>query len=529
MLKKIRLYLDIHKEKKIYTLQKYEAKLKEKLERPGLSLDNIKEDLQLCVISYQRIRAMAMVKNYIKFLEDKTLLITKAFNDPSILKELLYMMKGVGWALYKMNSDLAPEYLNFFARIIGDVTRIDNQIDRVLYYLLAWAIPQDLECIKYLRGFFDRNNIPVSSINHYGWFGPDIDAHILQLEKAEITRSKIRSNFKGPGNPPQPPYPGQGGVGNQPPKGPNKGQGGDGGFEVGGSFGGGAGRNYQNQQADPYAAQNVFTTTPTLNSPTDQSNNITPALPTDKGLFPTDKNAYADFPPAPLNECTQAELGIEAGEKYKDNFDKDLDFLKQDFAKVEKDPQTSEMFHDIKRREALKPEDTDKAFLDALNALKVSAIIGPSPTDGVKNDNLPNPYNFEHPTDGAAGAGLGGNNPFGIPDRGQQPNPKTDSIFIPMQPPHSQPNPYNQLDINRSALAPTQFNPHEPSGIIQTPQTGAATAKLTTSNHDDFFSVKPPQQNFNTQVDQRGQVYVKPQSHKISDKDFIALLKRVGV
>lgn len=511
MLKKIRLYLDIHKEKKIYTLQKYEAKLKEKLEEPGLSLVNIKEDLQLCVINYQRIRAMAMVKNYIKFLEDKTLLITKAFNDPSILKELLYMMKGVGWSLYKMNSDLAPEYLNFFARIIGDVTRIDNEVDRVLYYLLAWAIPQDLECIKYLRGFLDRNNIPVSSINHYGWFGPDMDAHIKQLEQAEMTRSKLRSSFRGPGNPPQPPSQGQGGVGPQQPPGPSKGQGGDGGFRAGDSFGGG-GNNQNATNTQPN--QQSFANNPTI---------ISPLLPTDKGLFPTDKDAHGGFPPAPLNECTQAELGIEAGEKYKDNFDKDLDFLKQDFAKVEKDPQTSEMFHDIKRREALKPEDADKAFLDALNALKASAIVGPSPVDGVKNDNLPNPYSFEQPTD--EGAGLA----FGIPDRGTQPNPKTDSIFIPLQPPHGQAKFNSELNINRSAQTPTSIYPQETAATTLAPPTGAGTMKLTTSNHDDIFNVKPPQQNFNPQMDQRGQVPMKPQNFKVSDKDFISLLKRVGV
>lgn len=131
MLKKIRLFLDIHKERRIVALQKYEAVLHDKLQSTKkLELKDVKEDLQLCVINYQKVRAMAIVGRYVSFLEDKSLLISQAYQNPSILKELLPIMQGIGWALYKLNSDLAPEYLSFFRPLIGDVTKLDRFVER---------------------------------------------------------------------------------------------------------------------------------------------------------------------------------------------------------------------------------------------------------------------------------------------------------------------------------------------------------------------------------------------------------------
>ena len=56
-------------------------------------------------------------------------------------------------------------------------------------------IPQDIECIKYLKGFVERNQIPLSSIEHLGWIDGDINKHIQQLELNEKVKSTMRSKM----------------------------------------------------------------------------------------------------------------------------------------------------------------------------------------------------------------------------------------------------------------------------------------------------------------------------------------------
>ena len=67
-----------------------------------------------------------------------------------------------------------------------------------LYYHLAWLIPQDIECIKYLKGFLERNNVPLANVQHLGWIDGDIDRHIQRLEANEKTKSTLRSKMAPP-------------------------------------------------------------------------------------------------------------------------------------------------------------------------------------------------------------------------------------------------------------------------------------------------------------------------------------------
>ena len=69
-----------------------------------------------------------------------------------------------------------------------------------LYFYLAWLVPENIECIKYLKGFLERRNIPFDRINHLGWIDNSIEGHIKSLERQEINRSKLRSQMP-PTNP----------------------------------------------------------------------------------------------------------------------------------------------------------------------------------------------------------------------------------------------------------------------------------------------------------------------------------------
>lgn len=66
-------------------------------------------------------------------------------------------------------------------------------------------IPQDIEVIKYLKGFLDRNCIPAEKVQHFGWYGNSLDNHIKHLEKDEFTKSKLSSKINVPAKPFIPP------------------------------------------------------------------------------------------------------------------------------------------------------------------------------------------------------------------------------------------------------------------------------------------------------------------------------------
>lgn len=324
LLKKVRLHLDIHRERRIAQLQKSEQKLRDKfLTRTKVDLADLKEDLQICVGHYHKIRAMNHISRNIKFLEERSLMIEKGFKDRNASKEIDNIILTNCWGLYKLNNDQAPEHNHFFKPFVGDVTKMDNYVDRQLYFLLAWVIPQDIECMKYLKNFLERNQIKVDKIDHYGWIDGSLDGHINHLEKNEKLKSVLRSNAY-----------------------------------------------QQNQQATqpqvPLMPQLPYT--PPVQAPI-QPVHQSPVAP----LYPPTNPAAGGLGlPAfhsPNQECTQGELGLEIKEDYKDQFEKDLDFLKKDLNELKNDPKVSNIYEDVKRKEAINVDAMDKEFLEALKKL----------------------------------------------------------------------------------------------------------------------------------------------------------------
>mgnify|MGYP007115104937 CR=1 FL=1 len=412
--------------------------------------------------------------------------------------------------------------------------------------MLAWIVPQDIECIKYLRGFLDRNNIPVEKVNHYGWFGTDIDTHIKKLETEEINKSKMRSTMR----PPPPPPSNEGPSGGQPPYNPPSGPSGPGVKPT-------VGPSYQEGQytftfgpGGPNAQPVLPPTPPAYQPPT----NPTPSpfgQAGDFGGYHTSAHGGANatgqstaqppavplFPPAPLNECTQAELGIEIGEKYNDDFEKDLALLKKDLQIAEADQKTSEIFHETKRREALNPADAEKAFLAALMSLKDPTNADATAQDGIKHTTQEgNPFD-EPPKQNFA-------DPF-IPGAYTS---KTASVFLPNPPAHQPEQPKESIVVAVSGKnldyqppvqppAQPQVQPQQnPAGGVANPfgnYSNTAGIAGATPNHTGVGIPMSFPSAINQQtggVDQRIPHFKPtPQHTRISDRDFIALMKRVGV
>lgn len=274
-----------------------------------------------------------------------------------------------------------------------------------LYFLLGYVIPQDIEVIKYLRGFLDRNNIPLSTVNHFGWYGDTIDHHINHLEQEEL----IRSNFKpklniSPSTDQQPT----------------------------------TSLNYDNQKLPQ--------------NPPSQPANVKPQ----PGI---------QIQVTPVNDCTQGELGLETGEKYRDNFDQDLASLKQDIQKTENDPKISNFVPEIKRKEAIDADQLDQAFLRALQDLDFNTgarLNDPQPHQGLPSDQTQN--NLPH-----------------LHEKTQ--------IF----PSGFQPNPFNQTPshFNMSRVDPQHRNDPSPITIPNT---------FNMSNQGQSFSV-PQDQKFSSKLD----------------------------
>lgn len=124
------MFNDIQRERRITTLQKAEGKLKEKINKGGCTLNDIKEDLQICTMNYLRIKALNMITRQLMYLEERGLQIEKDFKGELYNEEARGLLRNIGWGLYKCNSDNTQEFLNFFMPLTGDVTKMDNYIDR---------------------------------------------------------------------------------------------------------------------------------------------------------------------------------------------------------------------------------------------------------------------------------------------------------------------------------------------------------------------------------------------------------------
>lgn len=129
-LKKVRLFLDIHRERRISYLQKAEKELLAKLGKGTVTLDSLKEDLKICTAHYQKIMAMNYMKRQIVYLEDKTLLIQNSYATPQMIGQIQNIIQSVGWGLYKLNSDQASEFIHIFRPFIGNLAALDNFVDR---------------------------------------------------------------------------------------------------------------------------------------------------------------------------------------------------------------------------------------------------------------------------------------------------------------------------------------------------------------------------------------------------------------
>lgn len=207
-----------------------------------------------------------------------------------------------------------------------------------MYFFLAWVIPQDLESFKYLEGYLLRNKIPFDRIGHEGWINNDLQKQIKFMEVQEISRSQMR--------PAQPPI--------QP-------------------------------AAPPIQPNIVQAPVQPINSFGNNGQSAAPGMP--QNFSQTPEFGGPSVPAPPLPTCTQAELGIEQGIKYGDDFEKDLAFLKDDINKQKGDPVTSHFFEEATRRQPIDPKAVEEFdFFKALDDLKKSKFtpgqpLGNDPTN----------------------------------------------------------------------------------------------------------------------------------------------------
>ncbi len=62
---------------------------------------------------------------------DKSILLEKCLQNPASLpEEIRNIVRTVAWGLVKLNSDQAPEFLQMFRPFIGDISKIDNLVDK---------------------------------------------------------------------------------------------------------------------------------------------------------------------------------------------------------------------------------------------------------------------------------------------------------------------------------------------------------------------------------------------------------------
>jgi hypothetical protein len=135
---KVRAFLDLSKDRRIEKLKKDENQLYEYITRSSqVSLNGLKEKLASLTSSYHKIQATAYLRRHIGFLEGKTILLEKCLQNPALIPhDIKNIIISSAWGLVKLNSDQAPEFAQLFKPFIGDVTRIENLVDRQVHIIL---------------------------------------------------------------------------------------------------------------------------------------------------------------------------------------------------------------------------------------------------------------------------------------------------------------------------------------------------------------------------------------------------------
>jgi hypothetical protein len=104
--------------------------LKDKVRTPGITLNQLKEDLQICVGQYQKIKAIGIITRQILFLQERNIMLEKGFKRQADIQECHNVLRNVGWGLHRLNSNEAPEFIAFFRPLMGDISNLDKFIDR---------------------------------------------------------------------------------------------------------------------------------------------------------------------------------------------------------------------------------------------------------------------------------------------------------------------------------------------------------------------------------------------------------------
>lgn len=253
------------------------------------------------------------------------------------------------------------------------------------------------------------------------------------------------------------------------------------------------------------------------------------------------------IPVTPLPECTPGELGLETGEKYDDDFSRELANLKEGISVAVKDPKISQFAEEIQRKEALNADALDQSFLrhlqniaftpanqqqpptDNFSAPGQTAIPSPGAGANLATPSQPtNPFNVSIAPTVINQSGLG-QNPLGD----SRPAPRiADQQEQPFNPIHSTAGWGNPAQGAFDSMAPVIIAPYQLSPVTVSPQPAKAPiqqgvqqpATQDSVNSKAVFGIGsfvpsipvpvPPTQTF------------KP---KIADPDLIALLRRVGI
>lgn len=110
-----------------------------------ITLESLKNKLAVLTGSYHKIQATGYVRKYIEFLNDKTILLEKCLQNPAALpQEIKNIILSIAWGLVKLNSDQAPEFIQIFKPFIGDISKIDNLVDRQVHIKLRSSTSSSL-------------------------------------------------------------------------------------------------------------------------------------------------------------------------------------------------------------------------------------------------------------------------------------------------------------------------------------------------------------------------------------------------
>jgi hypothetical protein len=234
-------------------------------------------------------------------------------------------------------------------------------------------VPENIECLKYLRDFMDRRGISTDRIKHLGWIDNSIEGHIKSLERQEVNRSKLRSQvpIQKPVAPQSflPTGPAAGNTGIQAGLDPSP-------INNNQSFG-------SPIYTQPFGSP-IYTQPDPLDTKASPKGIITAPI-TDPAL-----NAFTSIMQQPLNnQCTQGELGLDQQRKY--NLE-DLELQLEDLKKAPLDMLAPQDAEDMLRRIARGQDFYDDLLLKALGDDKPSfsnptrqSMINPLNTGGIKN------------------------------------------------------------------------------------------------------------------------------------------------